>query len=56
MSIISQETWEKFTEEEKEDIRHIYNGLEPMQDKNIEGVMNSLFGKENLQYRDCRTY
>lgn len=49
MAIISQETWDKFTEEEKEDIRHLYNGLETMQDRNTEGVMNSLFGKENLQ-------
>lgn len=49
MSIISKETWDKFTEEEKEDIRHFYNGFETMQDRNIEGVLNSLFGKENLQ-------
>lgn len=59
MSIISKETFDKFTEEEKEDIRHLYNGLETMQDRHIEGVMNSLFGKENLQpkirtWEDCQ--
>lgn len=49
MAIISQETWDKFTEEEKELTIELYSGLtnEP-EDKHIIGVMNSIFGKENL--------
>lgn len=52
--MISQETWDKFTEEEKEKIIEKYKELSSFEDDNdyIEGKTNilvSLFGEENLQ-------
>ena len=56
MSIISQTTWDKFTQEEKESIQKMYNHYKEYKfnksDEEQEGAVSAydtLFGKENLQ-------
>lgn len=51
MSIISQETFDKFTEEEKEYIRNLYADINDETDKDgfTKGTYVMLFGEENLQ-------
>lgn len=46
MPIISQTTWDKFTQEEKEAIREFYKGTES---DILKTEYKELFGKENLQ-------
>ena len=54
MAIISQETWDKFTEEEKEEIRNAYIAAQNKFSTSVTGTHSPaeyvlLFGKENLQ-------
>ena len=59
MPIISQETFNKFTEEEKEKLRHDYDGLVYLSEESTDEFLRTqapiyikeyerLFGKENL--------
>lgn len=49
MAIISQETFDKFTEEEKQKIRDYYNDESRYVGLSEQYVIQILFGKENLQ-------
>lgn len=62
MGIISKETWEKFTEEERKRIRNAYKILdENNTEARLAGEYVYIFGKENLQpkiktWNDVATY
>lgn len=56
MSIISQETWDKFTEEEKKNVRKLYEHYEDdtllyqtEPPKLVKHNLEAIFGKENIQ-------
>ena len=48
MAIISQETFEKFSKEEKEKLRKYLNNYSEKID-NVKNIADDIFGKENLQ-------